>query len=323
MKKIITLVLLVMFVLAFAGCSETQKAIEEIVKMEDFDKSAKIEEVVIYDDNDVKITANKLTYEENSVNLSVTLENNKETDLSFLCGTMGYCVNSINGYAVCEGYLNEDIVAGDSVTKDITFPIDNLNAYGITKIADVIIGFQIQDADYNYFYTGPLQIKTSIADSYDYSTNTYREVIKSGAYENRFEYSLNNLDEKVLFDEGEVSIVSTAVLTNKDNDPILLVEMKSDSAEIVRFKIKDMYINGKSVYESMWSGNMIPSEKTFVESINLSKLAQKYEGNFDDVSTISEIKFTFSIENAFYNKAKIDYSKDITLKLSDIKVSAE
>ena len=68
--------------------------------MVQFDPAATIEEMVLVDESDVKITATGLKYTAYDVKLSLAIENNSSQDLSFYSGTSGYNCNSINGYMV-------------------------------------------------------------------------------------------------------------------------------------------------------------------------------------------------------------------------------
>jgi hypothetical protein len=179
MKKVISLFLAILLIFLFAACGSSETTDIDgtndtnITGLGDFNTSAVITTKVIYSNDDVEITANELTYDNSSAHLSITLLNKSSKSLSFLSGALGYSVNSINGFMVDDGYLDCDVEAGKSVTEKISFDFVNLKAYGITKIADIQVGFQIKDDDSNYTYTDPLSIETSIFDEYNYSINTY------------------------------------------------------------------------------------------------------------------------------------------------------
>ena len=55
-----------------------------------FSKKATIEEKVLYDKDNVKITATNLEYGEEAANLKLKIENNSKKKLTFSAGTMGY-----------------------------------------------------------------------------------------------------------------------------------------------------------------------------------------------------------------------------------------
>lgn len=61
-----------------------------------FDPTATLEETVLVDESNVKITATGLKYTAYEVKVSLTLENNTDKNLSFRNGTMGYSCNSVN-----------------------------------------------------------------------------------------------------------------------------------------------------------------------------------------------------------------------------------
>ena len=67
-----------------------QKAIDGI-KLElqnGFKQNATIEETVLYDENDVKITATELNYGNYKAELKLMIENNSDESLSFIAGSV-------------------------------------------------------------------------------------------------------------------------------------------------------------------------------------------------------------------------------------------
>lgn len=162
-----------------------------------FATDATIEETVLMDENDVRIVATELEYGNNMVQLKLLIENNSGKDLSFVSGSLGYNCNSVNGYMVEEGYMNADVTAGNKANETVSFSMDGLRLYGITEVADIQIGFSISDADFNRFYSGPRQVKTSAADTYDYSGDTYKEAMSSGALEKKYNFSVDYFGERV------------------------------------------------------------------------------------------------------------------------------
>lgn len=110
-----------------------------------FAPTATMEETVLVDESNVKITATGLEYTDYDVTLSLTIENNTDQDLSFRSGTSGYSCNSINGYMVDDGYLNADVTAGKKTNETVSFNVDELTLLGLTDIADIELGFSITD----------------------------------------------------------------------------------------------------------------------------------------------------------------------------------
>lgn len=320
MKKTLGILVLIALLLS-SGCKNAKPAeTKNSESLDTFDTSATIEPTVIYDKDNIKIAADELTYGSFSAELSVTIENNSDKDLSFICGSSGYSVNSVNGCMIDDGYINCDVAPGESAQDIISIGFNSLNMYGITKISDMEIGFDISDDDYNSIYTGPLQIKTSVFDSYDYSVDRYQEIINNGALENAFNCDVNYFSSDVLYDSYNVRICSSAVITNVDGETALLLEIENNSNGIIYANTKDMYINGCPVYDSLWSSDSINAGKKYLVDISLSDLADEYEGNKSDMEEISEVSFTFSIGENWYEPAN---SKKISISLPKIKIATD
>lgn len=325
MKKFLALLCIFVLVLTVCGCNNAEDSkskttsAEGKASMGEFDTSATINEAVIYEENDVKITANKLTYTNSAAELKLTFDNNTDKDLSFICGSANYDIISVNEVMAADGYIRCDIPAGESATDTMSFAFSDLKAYGVTCIADIITGFSISDEDYDInIQTGPLQIKTSLYDSYDYSINRYKEIMESGKFEKEFECVVNHFNSKEICNNSGVKISSVAVSTNKSETPVLMLEIDNQTNERMYFKIKEVSVNNNLVYESLWTTNSITPGKKYVEAFSLSNLANKYEGDFNDVSEISDISFTFEVGKTFNDT--ID-TQTVNISLPKIKVS--
>ena len=174
MKKVICLLLILCVAVSLVACgddtntegtAETQQQTEGALenkpsdeKLGTFHKNASLAETVMVDEGGVKITATGLNYTDYSVELELTIENNSGKDLSFISGSVGYNCNSINGYMVRDGYLNCDVADEKKANDSISFSYDGLMLYGIHEIADIEIGFDMSDEDYNHTYSGPRQL---------------------------------------------------------------------------------------------------------------------------------------------------------------------
>lgn len=243
-------------------------------ELREFKKGATIEETVLVDENGVKITATELTYGNYSAEVALLIENNSDKDLSFIANSIGYSCNSVNGYMVPEGYLNCDVAAGKKASDTISIGYDTLMLYGIFEIADIEIGFDISDDDYNHTYTGPITLRTSAADGYDYETPCYRESIASKESQAMYDYSVPYFSDDVVYEESGLVITSQAVMTNKDGDSILLLEIKNTTDAIVGASTTNIDINGLRVCDSTWSYDSINPGKTAIVDIDLSAVLE-------------------------------------------------
>lgn len=237
------------------------------------DFSATIEETVLVDEAGVKITAKSLSYSDYSAELDLQLENNSDRDLSFYAGTMGCSMNSINGYMIPDGYVGEDIAAGMMANVKMSYNLDQLSIYGIKDIADIGLGFQIKDENDDYLVTGPMEIKTSIADSYDYSKETYKEAMDSNILK-ALGGSVDYRAEDVLYDEQGIKILSEYVVTNKDGEQSLFLEVQNSSDQNMNISATDAAINGITCASTAESEYIVAGKKC-VMSITLDNLLDR------------------------------------------------
>ncbi len=280
--------------------SEAEDMEDEESEMEPeafFKKDANIEETVLYDENDIKITATDLDYTDYSAKLNLMIENDSEEDLSFVTGSIGYSCCSINGYMIDDGYLNVDIAAGKKSNETISFGTETLLLYGITEIADIQIGFQITDKDYDDSYVEPVQIKTSAADTYDYETDTYHESITSGVWEMASGGTLDYYAQEELYEEDGVRIESEAVMTNADGEQIVLLELLNGSDRIVNGCAGDIAINGLIVQGYDYSHDTVIPGTRRVMAISVSDLIDEACLEAFGISEIGQFSCTFTLKD--------------------------
>ena len=256
-----------------------------------FDPSATIEETVLVDESDIKITATGIKYTAYDVKLSLAIENNSDQDLSFYSGTSGYNCNSINGYMVDNGYLNADIAAGKKSNETVSFSVDELTLLGFDDIADIELGFNITNSNYDdYLQTGPRQIKTSIADSYNYETDTYRQAIVNSMSALGFTLDCNS--EETVFDQKGIRVVSQTLATNSSGEQALLVEVENVSSDMVYVSVGNISMNGLGVQSGNWSTDWISAGKRRIIAMNLSNMLESYRAAFG-LEDVGQVTYTF------------------------------
>ena len=257
-----------------------------------FDPSAAIEETVLVDESDIKITATGIKYTAYDVKLSLAIENNSDQDLSFYSGTSGYNCNSINGYMVDNGYLNADIAAGKKSNETVSFSVDELTLLGFSDIADIELGFSITDSNYDdYLQTGPRQIKTSIADSYNYETDTYRQAIVNSMSALGFTLDCNS--EETVFDQKGIRVASQTLATNSSGEQALLVEVENASPDMVYVSVGNISINGLGVQSGNWSTDWISAGKRRIIAMNLSNMLDESYRTAFGLEDIGQITYAF------------------------------
>ena len=300
---------------ASTSATEQKPAENNSAKLGEFKQTATISETVMVDEDDVKITATGLSYQNYAFELELLIENNSTKDLSFVSGSMGYSCNSINGIMVPEGYFNCDVPAGKKATDTIHFNYNGLMLYGINELADIEIGFDISDDDFNHTYTGPRQIKTSIADSFNYNENRYQAVINSDECKNTYNYTIEHFSAEELYSENEIKVVSAALMTNKDGEKALLLETVNNSSEQVNLATSRIGINGLLVQNEDWSHDMINPGKTCIIDIDLSKILRDSYWDIYGINDIGELSLELTAKHS--DGSVITEAKPIAVKIND------
>ncbi|MBP0965005.1 MAG: catabolite control protein A [Oscillospiraceae bacterium] len=267
-------------------------------KLGKFSETATIEETVLIDEDDIKITAKELVYTGGLAEVKLTIENNSDQDLSFLCATISYCCNSVNGYMAGEGYLNCEVAAGKKANDSISFNTDELLLHGITEISDIELGFFTRDEEYNYIYYPPCQIKTSAFEHYDYSENSYQEIITSNAAMNTFDYDMTYFSTDELYNENGVKLLSSGIMVNSDGEPALLVELENSNDSRIDMSIADIAINGLVVSSSTWSCKTINAGKRIIMEVDLSSALDSQYWDIYGIKEVGSVSFTLQQDNA-------------------------
>ena len=284
-----------------SGTGSEQKP--EKPEPKEFDKTAVISETVLWDKNNIKITATELTYGYYSAELSLLIENNSDENLSFIANSIGYSRNSINGYMVSDGYLNCEVAAGKKAMDSIEFGYTDLMLYGIYTIADIEIGFDIQNEQYKHIYTGSQQIKTTAADTYDYETPHYRNTIAEKNMQVQYGYTVPYFSDVVCYAEKGLTVASCALIVNEDSEELLLMEVINESDKMVAVCSKNIRFNGLLVESSTWSYDAISPGNTGIISINLDSILEAEFRTAYGINEIGEISLELTFEDEDSNIA--------------------
>ena len=290
MKRILSIILLLNLLLS--ACAADAYAATSW----GFGKTTTIGKTVLVDENEVRITATEMEFTSYGIVISLLLENNSNKKLSFVAGSMGYCVNSVNGYMIGSGYLNCDVEAHSSETDNITIYYSAFEAYGIEDIADIELGFQISDDDYNHFYTGPRRITTSLYDTYDYSKNYYHEAI-NGPFFKSNGITIEAYTAEPVLSHEKIIIKSWGMMTSTDGERSLLVEVANESDALVYARTTNMSINDLLVYTGTVTSDAINPGATVVTAIPVSSILDETEWTLLGIEDISTIGFEFYVDD--------------------------
>ncbi len=264
-----------------------------------------IKETVLWDNNNVKITAQELLYTQYSDSVSyaevkLLIENNNDTQVKVVAGSMGYCCNAINGYMVFDGHINEVVRAGETVTTYMQFYLEDLAIYGIQDIAEIQVGFDIQIDNEDRILTGPQMIKTSVAESFDKTINTYHEMISGDTLMQKTEYVLDSyVENKVSLIEG-LDLVSGALMTDDDGEPYLFLEVQNNTEKELRCTGVDLTINDIRVYTiDMTNYFVAPSCRCIMQYDLDGYIPYAYKEAFG-ITSLDKIDITLKIEDKEY-----------------------
>ncbi len=334
--RVVTAILVVAMAVAMVGCGKKNMK----VKKEDTGSkskgkfSATIEETVITDEAGVKITATDLSYTDYSVDLELLIENNTDRNLQFHAGTLANTTNSINGYMVEQGYIGEDVAAGMSATTTASFDIDTLLMYGIEDIADITMGIDIQDENYDdYLPLVQKTIKTSIAGKYDYKKDTFMEAMDNEIYTKLAGATIDSATKEELFDTQGIKSLCTYAITNKEGTQGLLFEVVNNSGKDQYASIKNVELNGILVEEGTWSNQFINDGKRAVLYIDTSRIMDADMKTQYGIDTFSKIAFVLGVhdknyrqigdskvELVFGSEKKVDESGEVVYQANDLKI---
>lgn len=282
MKKLLAMMLALCMVLAiFAGCSaspsdsdDTKKPAgnsssqnkdddKDSDKDDDDSKKVTVEETVIYDENDIKITIKSLSEGWGGSELKVLLENNTDKNIAFSADEF-----IINGITL-SGFGYVEASAGKKANGTITFYNEQLELCGIETIATIVgVDAHIFDSEsYDDLYETPFSITTSAGADY----------------------------EQAIDDSGDVLLASDGVtVIYKGMGEGLMGKMvnllvKNETGKDITVEAEDISVNDFTI--SSWLYNDVYSDT--VRYCTLGIGTTQLEEN--DIEKIEKICFTISV----------------------------
>ncbi len=231
-------------------------------------QEATIEEQVLFDNQGLKITATKLKTDPfMGPVLYLLIENNTETDLTVQTRNV-----SVNGY-MADPIFSSDVAAGKKVNDTVDFMSSQMELCGIDDIADIELSFHVFTTDdwETVIDTDPIQIKTSLADGFNYQYDDSGEVLYEG----------NNLRiiSKGLSEKG--SFLGTNLLLYIENNGQVPITVRDE----------DTSINGFMV-DLLLSEEVLPGKRAVADA---SIMSSDLEDN--NITEITEIETKLSIYN--------------------------
>lgn len=228
-------------------------------------KGIAIDEAVLLDEADVKITAKSLDV--NGVfgpSIQLLIENNSDKSLTVQARNA-----SVNGYMI-ETMMSSDVAAGKKANDELTFMGSDIETAGITTIADMEFSFHIFDSESwdTYLDTDLIGKKTSAAEgfTYEYDNSGY------GVY-----------------DDNGVEIVVKGLSDDSILGPSIVVYISNTSEKNVCVQACDVSINGFMV-EPIFSSEVVAGKHAIG---TITFLSTELEEN--EITAIEEAELSFYI----------------------------
>ena len=278
MKKFIAMVLVLVLAMSLVACGGSSdggvKKPSNVtggdtttdVQQEEQVEEATISEIVLVDEADVKITAKSLEMDEfMGPEVKLLIENNSGKDLTFQCGYA-----AVNGYMV-DTTMSVDVANGKKANDGLTLMKSGLEDCGIDTIADMEIAFHIFETSNfeTYLDTEAVQIKTSIADTYEYTYDDSGEV----AYEG----------------EGVKIVIKGISEDASILGPGMVVYIENTGNKDVTVQTNDVSVNGYMI-DTVFSSDVIEGKRA-VDAITFLKSDLEENG----ITDIKDVELSFHI----------------------------
>ncbi len=185
------------------------------------DKDVTIEEAVLFDQDDIVITAKSLNMKGFfGPEVKLLIENNSERSV-----TVQTRNTSVNGYMV-ETMLSADVAPSKKANDELTLMRSDLEAAGITTIADLEFSFHIFDSESwdTIIDSDPVIVTTSVYDGFEYMYDDSGELV---------------------YDEDDIKIVVKGLSENDSIwGPGIVVYIENNTDNVVMIQARDVSING-------------------------------------------------------------------------------
>ena len=229
-----------------------------------------IEETVILNEKNIKITATGIDYESwAGPELMLTVENNAEEILIFACEDV-----YVNGCKIINGFYTE-LAPGETADELMTLYTGEMTTYGIDTIAEIAMIIRVSDADWDtYCETGLITLRTDVPADYAFTFDP------GGG---------------VLYDADGFKIVS---MGRADEDtywgPATLLYFENNTDRPVTFKTRDESVNGSAVTDIILSTTLFPGMRA-VEALTIGK-DELEELGVDEIETLDLRFLVFDTE---------------------------
>ncbi len=136
-KKIFAVLMIFILALSLIGCGNAKKSEEDTKEEQKF-----VENIVCYDEADLKITATKMDYDSKgrfAINLSFENKDDNNDVSALLMGT------TLNGFYSVNAFADFQVYAGDTCDGKVVIEAEEIALYGIKDISKVDFSFTLDN----------------------------------------------------------------------------------------------------------------------------------------------------------------------------------
>ena len=194
-----------------------------------------IEETVVYDENDIKITVTGLEEGWSGMDVKVLVENNTEDDVYLSVDTV--IVNGVTMYG--SGYV--EVSAGQKANDTLTIYSDELERAGVVNIATIqFVDARIVNADtYDTLFEFQFEVVTSLGE--DYVQTVYDE-------------------GEVVYDEDGITVIMQGMYEEEYYGTHVQILVINDTDKDIVVEVEDVNVNGYTMdawlYDSVYAGTV-------------------------------------------------------------------
>jgi hypothetical protein len=299
MRKIISIVLAIVLILALTGCggsasastpasgsssSETRPANASDVTSSKASETT-ISETVIFDERGIKVTAKELNMKGTfGPELKLLIENDSGSDLTFQCRGA-----SVNGYMV-ETMMSVDVANGKKANDSLTFSNSDIKLCGIDTIANLCFSLHIFDSNTwdTFIDTAEIELRTSNYEGYVFTYDDAGQV----AYEG------NGVKIVVKGVSSDSSWLGPSVIVFIQNDADRMITVQARNVSVNGFMVEPIFSSdvaaGKVAIDDLTLMNT-DIEANGIESIDELELSFHvfYEDTWDDIVDTPSMVFSF------------------------------
>lgn len=224
-----------------------------------------IEEQVLFEGNDFKITATGIEDGLFGTDLKLLIENNSSQNITVQARN-----SNVNGFMV-ETMMSADVAAGKKANDSLTFETTGLKDCGIDSIATIEFSLHIMNSESweDIVVTDTIVVNTSIASTY------VQKVDDSG---------------EVLFDSNGVKIVGKGLSADDSFwGPGVIVYIENNTDRNIIIQTRDVSVNGFMV-ESIMSEEVVAGKKAMSA---VQFLSSDLESN--SITDITDVELYFTI----------------------------